>query len=97
MTECKTIRLGLIVGVIGCNQTTGAGHIIDNDRRVSWKVLTEVTCNRACVGIETAPRREADYHSDGFTLEVRLLSSDARIPDHQQTCDQKSLLHPHTS
>ena len=71
MTNCQTIGFCLIVGIIGGYQTTGTGHIIDNDRRLAGEVFAQVTSYGAGIRIKTTARREADNDSDGLALKVR--------------------------
>jgi hypothetical protein len=68
VADGKTIRLGNFVDVIRGNHHPGAGHIIDDDRRVAGNVFGHSASDHASVGVEAAARRAADddMHSLAF-------------------------------
>ena len=75
MADGETVGLGDLVKIVGGDDRAGAGHVLDDHRRIAWNMFAEVTRQRAGVEIVAAAGGEADDDADGFALvEVGWLS-----------------------
>src|SRR5262249_54188682 len=72
----ETIRLGYVVNVVGCNQTSSPGHILHDHDCIARNVPAQMTCQRPCVGVETSPSRKTDNNADRLPFVQRILRED---------------------
>ena len=66
--EGQTVGLGNAINIIGADDVTGAGHILDNDRRIARDMLAEVTRREAPPKIIAAAGGRRDHQRDRFAL-----------------------------
>jgi hypothetical protein len=69
----KTVGFGDFVDMVGRYQMSCAGHILYDDRRISWDMAPHVPGNDSRIGIESTSGRGPDNEPYRLTLVVRLL------------------------
>src|SRR5205823_6575820 len=78
VAEGEAVGLGDLVEIVGGDQASRAGHVLDDDRRVARNVPRQMPGDRARVGVEASSRREAHDDADGLALVEGLLGPGGR-------------------
>src|SRR5262249_38383412 len=80
VADRKTVRFGLIVGVVGSNETSRPRHVFNNDRRHSGNMLSQMPRYGARIGIKPASGRKANNDTNGFSVKLWFLSVNLKRP-----------------
>src|SRR5262249_36049576 len=79
----EAVGLGVSIDVIRGHQTSGAGHVIDNNSRASRNELAHVARDYPRVGIVTAAGGLSDDEADSFVF-VKILRAGRRRSEQQE-------------
>ena len=91
----QTIGFGNIVNLIGGDHRRGAGHVLDNDVRISGNVFRHELGKHARIKIVSVARFGADDDRDGFALvegRLRLRRSCGQQKNRKEKASDLSLL-----
>src|SRR5262245_17568669 len=67
----ESVWLGDLVNVVGGDETGGPWHVLDDNRRISGNVSTQMTGDQARIAIKAAAGGKADDKLDRFALVER--------------------------
>src|SRR5687767_14150902 len=73
----QAIRLGAVKGIVRRDQTTGAGHVLDNDGRMTRDMFADMSPDDSRREIVAAAGRESDHKPDGLAF-VKIIRSGMR-------------------
>jgi hypothetical protein len=80
------VARGLIVDVIGCDQTSGPGSVFDHHCGIAGDMLSNVSRDQAGIGVKASASREAYDKGEGLTL-VKLVRWRSRYGDEKKSSD----------
>jgi hypothetical protein len=90
VAQGESIGFSYLIDMVGCNQTSGSGHVLHDDGRVAGDVFAHVAGNGAGIGIKTSSGGEADHDAHGLAFIKKILGGDQCRPQAQGEPNGKS-------